>query len=96
MVEEQKKDNFKHIVRIVNIDIPGGKPVSISLTKIKGVGTNFARVLCKLAGIDAYKKTGYLEDKEIEKLNEVAKEPAKSGVPSWMFNRKKDYERSEK
>ena len=95
MAEEQKKDNFRHIVRIVNIDIPGEKPISVSLTKIKGVGINFARVLCKLAGVDAYKKTGYLEDNEIEKLNEVAKEPANAGVPTWMFNRKKDYETGE-
>ncbi len=95
MAEEQKKDNFKHIVRVANIDIPGEKSVSIALTKIKGIGINFARVLCKLAGIEAGKKTGYLEDKEIEKLNEVAKEPAKSGVPTWMFNRKKDYETGE-
>jgi len=95
MAEEQKKDNFRHIVRVVNVDIPGEKPVSISLTKIKGMGTNFARVICKLAGIDAYKKTGYLEDSEIEKLNEVSKDPIKAGVPKWMFNRKKDYETGE-
>ena len=87
-----KQSQFKYIVRIANVDIPGEKPVRIALTKIKGVGINFADVVCAIAKIDKRKKTGSLNDQEIEKLNEVVKNPQENGLPSWYLNRRKDYE----
>jgi len=91
MVEEQKT-NFKHIVRIANVDIPGDKAIRISLTKIKGIGINFADAVCVAAKIDHSIKTGEMSDAQIDQLNEVVKEPHLHGIPQWMFNRKKDYE----
>ena len=64
MVEKQN-DNFKHIVRIANVDIPGDKQIRIALTKIKGVGTNMADVICKLSNVNRQKKTGNMSDEEI-------------------------------
>ena len=93
--EEKKQDNYKHIVRVANVDIPGEKVIRFALTKIKGIGVHFADVVCSIANIDRSKKTGILSDNEIEKLNEVVKNPAKNGIPNWMFNRKKDYETGE-
>tara|TARA_Y100000310_G_C20618378_1_gene781899 strand:+ start:1011 stop:1517 length:507 start_codon:yes stop_codon:yes gene_type:complete len=90
-----KQDSFKHIVRIANVDIPGEKSVRISLTKIKGVGINFADVACTLAGINKQKKTGNLTDTEISKLNDVVANPESHGFPEWMLNRRKDYETGE-
>jgi len=34
---------------------------------------------------------GYLTDEEVKKIEEVLNDPAKFGIPSWMFNRRKDY-----
>lgn len=87
---EQK--DFKHIVRVVNTDIDGNKSIESALRKIKGVNFMFANMACSLAGVDNKKKTGYLLDEEIKKLDEVIKNPAKYNAPSWMFNREKDYE----
>lgn len=87
--------NFKHIVRVANVDIPGEKLIRFSLTKIKGVGVHFADAICIVAGIDKQSKTGNLNDKQVEKLNEVVKDPVQSGIPAWMFNRKNDYETGE-
>ena len=88
-------DNFKHIVRIAQVDIPGDKPLNISLRKIKGVGFNLAAVACNLAGIKQGAKTGELTDVQIKKLNEVLMNPVTAGIPVWMFNRRKDYETGE-
>ena len=49
MVENQ--NNFKHIVRVANVDVPGEKAVKIALTKIKGVGMQFAGIVCTLANV---------------------------------------------
>ncbi len=54
-----------------------------------------ADVICKLAGINKSAKTGNLNEKEIAKLDEIIKNPEKSGFPVWMFNRRKDYETNE-
>ena len=86
---------FKHIVRIANVDIPGEKGVSISLTHMKGVGKNLAHILCTLAGIPRQTKTGNLTDDQIKKLDAVVREPIKSGVPIWLTNRRRDFETGE-
>ena len=93
--EVSKQDSFKHIVRIANIDIPGKKQVRVALTKIKGVGINFASVACIMAKIDRNKTTGNLNDEEIKRLNEVVNNPAENNIPTWMFNRRHDYETGE-
>ena len=86
---EKQNDNFKHIVRIANVDIPGDKQIRIALTKIKGVGTNMADVICKLSNVNRQKKTGNMSDEEITKLNEVINTP--TDVPTWFYNRRNDY-----
>ena len=93
--DQKSQRDFRHIVRIANVDIPGGKQLKIALTKIKGIGTNLAQVACVLAKIDPAKKTGNLEDSEISALNDVINNPNKAGMPEWMFNRRKDKETGE-
>ncbi|MBW2981653.1 30S ribosomal protein S13 [Candidatus Woesearchaeota archaeon] len=88
---EEKKD-FKHLVRIANTDLDGNKLLAYALKNIKGIGFQFANIVCSLAGIDKTKKTGELSDSEIKKLDEVIADPAKAGIPDWMLNRRKDYE----
>ena len=93
--EKQPDANFKHIVRIANVDVPGTKQIRWALTNIKGIGINFADAVCKLAGVERQAKTGYLSTEEIEKLNRVVEAPAKFGMPEWMFNRRKDFDGGE-
>jgi len=86
---------YKHIVRIVNADLDGAKPIGHALTKIKGVSFMFANMICNLAGVDKTFKTGDLDDKDINKLDQVIRNPAEYGAPEWMFNRRKDPETGE-
>ncbi|RMF55991.1 30S ribosomal protein S13 [Candidatus Woesearchaeota archaeon] len=92
---EEKKPGFKHIVRIVNTDLDGNKPIVHAMRKIKGVSFMLANAVCALAGVDKQKKTGTLLDPEIKKIDEILKNPKKFGAPSWMLNRRRDYETGE-
>jgi small subunit ribosomal protein S13 len=91
-VSEPIKSTFKHIVRIANVDVPGGKPVRIAMKKIKGIGLNIADTLCVIAGINKQTKAGNLNEGEVKKLNETIKNINSSSLPKWMLNRRKDYE----
>lgn len=88
MVEQE----FKHLVRVVNTDLDGRRPILYALKKIKGVDVMIANAVCGLASIDKTKKTGNLSDKEAATLSAILQELIKSGVPEWMLNRRKDIE----
>jgi len=83
---------YKHIVRIAQTDLDGSKPVYKALTKIKGISFMFSNLVCELAEIDKFQKTGEVDEKTIQKLNTVIENPLKFNAPSWMLNRRKDYE----
>ncbi len=84
--------SYRYIVRIAATDIPGHLKVPYGLALIKGVGVNLAYAICRLLGIDPEKRIGFLTDAEIAKIEEALKNPRAIGVPTWMLNRRKDYE----
>ncbi len=94
MAAEQKKD-FKHIVRVASVDLPGGKSIRYAITKIRGIGVNLADALLAISAIPRTTKAGDLSEQQLAKLNEVILHIEKSGLPVWMFNRRKDYETGE-
>jgi len=96
MAETQTRPaDFKHIVRIANVDIPGEKQIRFALTYIKGIGINLADAICNLAHIDRLTQAGMLKEAEIIKLNQIAANPLASGIPNWMANRRRDYDTGE-
>jgi len=90
-METEQKD-FKHFVRIADTDLNGAKPIVSSLRQIKGVSFMFANLICHLATIERKKRTGDLNEQEIKRINDIINEPLKFGSPSWMLNRRKDFE----
>ncbi len=90
--KQNQKPEFRHLVRIANTDLKGEKPVGYALRNIKGVNFQFANAVCALAKVDKLKKSGELSDDEVKRLDETIKSPLEKGVPSWMVNRRKDYE----
>ena len=86
---------MKHFVRILNTDLDGRKHILIALTKIKGVGYNFANMILTIAKIDKRKKAGFLTEDEVRKLDDTIRNINRQNVPSWMLNRNKDYESGE-
>ncbi|MBW2993483.1 30S ribosomal protein S13 [Candidatus Woesearchaeota archaeon] len=92
MTEEKE---FRHIVRIANTDIDGKKGIAVGMRKIKGIGFQFANMVCSLAKVSKRKRIGDISDGEIQRIEAVIKDPAKHGAPSWMMNRRRDYESNE-
>lgn len=90
---EQKQPGFRHIIRVANVDLAGEKQIRWAMTKIKGVGINFADAVCAAANIVKTKKAGNLSEQEIGKLNEIVSNP--SPLPIWFFNRNRDYDSGE-
>ncbi|MFP4112560.1 MAG: 30S ribosomal protein S13 [Candidatus Woesearchaeota archaeon] len=89
---QSKKKELRNIVRIVNTDLDGDKKISFALTKIKGVSYVFANAVLSVAGIDRDKTPSELTDVEISKIEEIIRNPEKFNMPSWLLNRRKDYE----
>ncbi len=91
----QETENFRHLVRVVNTDLDGSKPLYHALLKIRGVGPMFSNMICNLVGIDKNTKTGNLTDAQAQKLEAAITNPLSVNAPSWMLNRRNDYETGE-
>jgi small subunit ribosomal protein S13 len=87
MVEEKTR----YIVRIVNTDLDGSKPIYRALKKIKGIGFSASKMICNYLGIDYLKKAGNLTDSEVEKIQDAIL-GMNENFPSWVLNRRKDFE----
>jgi len=83
---------FRHIVRVTDTDIDGTLKVGYALTKIKGVSVSLANAVLKKAGVNPEIRLGLLSEEQVKKIEDVLQNPAKYGIPSWLFNRCKDLE----
>jgi len=85
-------EEFKHIVRLAGKDLTGEKQIQLALADLKGVSLSYARAVAYVADIDPFTKLGNLNKEQVERLEQVLKNPAEHGIPSWMLNRRKDYD----
>lgn len=83
---------FRHIVRFIGTDLEGSKKAAYGISKIRGVGPNFAHAVVKAAGINPEARIGTLSDAEMNRIEDAIRDPAKHGIPPRMFNRRKDLE----
>jgi small subunit ribosomal protein S13 len=88
-------EEFKHIVRIAGKDLTGAKPVYRALAELKGVSFAFARAVAYAAGVDPFAKLGDLGDEHVKRIGEVLDNPLGHGIPAWMVNRRRDWEKGE-
>ena len=89
---KQAQKDFRHIIRVADTDLDGSKPVYHALNKIKGISFMFANAVCSVSQVDRLKKAGHLNQDEVQNLTDIIRNPAKYGIPSWLFNRRKDME----
>ena len=79
-------------MRIVDANVDGTLKASYAVSKIRGINVRLAHAILRKADIDPEKRAGFLTEAEIDKIEEIAKDPLKYGVPSWLANRRKDAE----
>lgn len=89
------EQDFKEIVRVLGTNVDGNRLIVFGLSQVRGIGIRFAQLMIRLAGMDMSMRSGYLTDEQLEKLEDIAKNPLKYGIPGWMVNRRKDYRTGE-
>lgn len=87
---EVKLRDTGQMVRILGTDLNGSKKMLAGLACIKGVGHNFANAMIVKLKLDKKKKLADLTDGEITVIENAITNPASIGIPTWMFNRRKD------
>ncbi|MEM0378490.1 MAG: 30S ribosomal protein S13 [Thermosphaera sp.] len=85
------QQSFRQIIRVLETDIDGSLPLLYGLAEVKGLGYAFSLAVTRILGLDPNTRIGYLTDEEVKKIEALVKNPQAYGIPSWMFNRRKDY-----
>ncbi len=79
-------------MRVIGTDLDGSKKVAYGISKIRGVGRNFAHAVVRASKVNPEARIGTLSEGEISRIEEAIRDPAKHGVPSRLLNRRKDLE----
>ena len=83
---------YRHILRIMGTDVQGTLKAVYALTNIKGISLSLSNAIMKKAGVNPDVRVGLLTESEIDKIEEIIKEPTKYGLPTWLFNKRKNAE----
>ena len=81
---------YRYILRIMGTDVSGTLKTSYAVAQIKGVSSSLSNAILKKAGVNPDLRVGYLTESDLSKIEDVIKDPVKYGIPSWLFNRRKD------
>jgi small subunit ribosomal protein S13 len=71
-------------------DVPGTLKTSYAIAQVKGVSLSLSNAILKKAEVNPDLRVGFLTESDISKIENVIREPAKYGIPTWLFNRRKD------
>ncbi|MDP2908278.1 MAG: 30S ribosomal protein S13 [Nanoarchaeota archaeon] len=88
----EEKQEFNQLVRLCGADIDGNRKLYHALRKIRGVSYSFSNAICQTSKLGHGKKIGMLTDEELKKIEDILTNPLKYDIPSWMLNRRKDYD----
>ena len=83
---------YRHILRIMGTDMQGTLKTVYALTNIKGLSLSLSNAILKKAEVNPDVRVGFLTETEINKIEDIIKEPTKYNLPNWLFNRRKDAE----
>ena len=78
--------------RIMGTDVQGTLKTSYAVAQIKGVSSSLSNAVLKKAGVNPDLRVGLIADSDVSKIEDVIRDPAKYGIPAWMYNRRKDGE----
>jgi small subunit ribosomal protein S13 len=81
---------YRYIVRIMGTDVQGTQKTSYAVGHIKGISSSLSNAVIKKAGVNPDLRVGLLTDSDVSKIEDVIRDPARYGIPAWMYNRRKD------
>lgn len=90
--EVKKPKEVRGVVRVLNTDLDGEKPLINALRSIKGISFSLSKAVCEISGFDPKVKLGSLTESDIQKIEKIIKDPSSYGIPSYLLNRRKDRE----
>ena len=91
----KSSSEFRNLVRIIDVDVPGEVSIFMALTRVKGVSFMLANAVSNVLKINRVEQCGNFSQQEIEKIEDVMKHPDKYNLPKWLFNRRKDRDTGE-
>jgi len=80
---------FRHILRVAGTDLDGTKKIVYGLTRIIGIGPSYAAAIVRAAELRPETRVGELTEGEVQKLEDIMRDPIRYGLPSHLFNRRK-------
>ena len=83
---------FRGILRVSGTNVDGSKRLVYGLTKIRGIGPSYAYAVVRASELRPEMRVGDLSESDVQKLEDIMKDPAKYGIPSRLFNRRKGLE----
>lgn len=86
---------FRPIVRLAGRDLDGTRRVVYALQDVKGLNVSLANAIINSLRIDPKLRLGQLSESQLAQLERSLKDPKSLGLPSWLLNRRKDYETGE-
>jgi small subunit ribosomal protein S13 len=84
--QQSTNTSLELLVRILK----EAKKVIVAVSKVKGVGYNFAQVLLQSLNINPNSRVGFLTDRELTDIEAAIRDPSKARMPEWYLNRRKD------
>jgi small subunit ribosomal protein S13 len=81
---------YRYILRIMGTDVQGTLKTSYAVAQVKGISSALSNAVIRKAGVNPDLRIGFITESDISKIEDVIRDPAKYGIPSWMFNRRKD------
>ncbi|MFH1586938.1 MAG: 30S ribosomal protein S13 [Candidatus Diapherotrites archaeon] len=101
MSDEEKKSGkeIRYIVRIANKDLNGNLPICQAIIGLRGIGHRTGRIIAAAfedkSGIKYNIKLGDIPEEKDKELEDIVINPQNYGIPSWTFNKQKEYESGE-
>jgi len=89
MAKKESVERKEEIVRLVETDLDGKKPVRVAIRSVRGVSFSLGNAISDLCGFGD-KRVGELTEAEQKRFEELVTNPEKAGIPKWLLNRRKD------
>ncbi len=90
--EQSNQKKQVRIIRVFSKDMEEDRKVYPALTKVKGISWAISNAICTSLGIE---KTKELRDLTEEEMNKIITFRKKLKFPSYLLNRKKDFDSGE-